>query len=145
MRGGVSDTILYYNGAMDQLPRYSVKRFRGAIGDALRARRGDDMGNYNKSDFARELAGQSQWSENTILGYLKGARKPTPAALEAMAALLDLPAGADYFLEYRVHRIKEAMIAHPELTEECYRLLLSHLDLEAEKDGPSVSRRKSAT
>ena len=49
----------------------------------------------------------------------------TPAALEAMAALLELPAGADYFLDYRIHRVKEAMVNHPELAEESFDGLLT--------------------
>lgn len=130
---------------MDELPRYSTKSFRGAIGDALRARRGNEMGDYSKTEFARELSERSFWSENTVLSYLKGTRKPTPAALEAMAALLELPAGADYFLDYRIHRVKEAMVNHPELAEECYRLLISHTQLEEQDGQPSASRRKSRT
>jgi transcriptional regulator with XRE-family HTH domain len=121
---------------MEELPLHSNKRFRGALGDALRDRRGNDMGDYNKSEFAREVASKGPWSENTIMCYLKGSRRPTPAALEAMAEVLDLPAGAAYFWEYRLHQMIEVCERHPEVGELIYDAVLktgAQLDEKAKK------------
>jgi len=102
-----------------------MKTFRGALGDALRARRGNDMGVYNRAEFSREVAARGAWTPSTIEGYIKGLRRPTPEVMEVMASVLDLPDGAAYFREYRSWKVNELMRQNAEFTEAAYEVMMS--------------------
>ena len=93
---------------------YSEEPLTVALHTALRVQRGNRLGRYNRRAFEREVAEAGGWSLDTVAGYFKGARRPTPALMTEAARLLELPAGAAYFMEFRLWQVSEVLNAHPD-------------------------------
>ncbi len=66
----------------------------------------------------RELARRLGVNQAHLSRVLAGQKTPTNPLIEAIAEALSLP--EDYFIETRVQRISEALMADPALREEIY-------------------------
>ena len=110
------------NAGVTRYPRfrYTSKAFAEALSDLLHQEAGDARARINLSEFFRKVEG---WEYETLRKQVAGERTLQPEAIEAMAAVLHVP--AEYFIEYRRHQIEEAVGTHPDLVDLVYDLLIS--------------------
>lgn len=57
-------------------------------------------------------------NQSSISRYLDGLRKPSVVSMESIASALEV--SPDFFLEYRIEKVKEAMERRPELVSRLY-------------------------
>ena len=100
--------------------RYSAKAFPEALAELLRQEAGDPRARINLSEFFRRVEG---WEYETLRKQVAGERTLQPDAIEAMAQALHV--APEYFLEYRIHQIRQALSDHPELVDLVYDLLVT--------------------
>jgi hypothetical protein len=113
--------------------QYTQKPFAEALGDLLRERQASGpLGRISLRPFFAQVDGfQYEYLRKMVMGE----RPLRPEAIEAMAAVLEVP--PDYFREYREWRIGEDMRRHPELVGLIYELVLAEARvLDERKGGP---------
>ncbi len=130
-----------------EIPDYSRKSFRAALTDALRAKRGNEFGDVNKDAFEREVETHCGGSPKagTVRAYRLEKLPPTPAIMEAIAAVLELPQGPMYFLEYRQHQISEVLQRRPDLVDECLALCVDQDQAETHIETQTARKRSKST
>ncbi len=88
--------------------RHTVDPFPEALAKLMKERGVDQL----------RLSGLAKMNQSSVSRYLDGLRKPSLASMESLAAALEvLP---DFFLEYRIEKVKKAMEARPELVSRIY-------------------------
>ncbi len=88
--------------------RHTVEPFPEALAKLMKERGIDQL----------RLSALSRLNQSSISRYLDGLRKPSLASMESLASALGI--SPDFFLEYRIEKIKEAMEARPELVSRIY-------------------------
>ena len=71
------------------------------------------------------LSALAKMNQSSISRYLDGLRKPSLASMESIAAALEV--SPDFFLEYRIERVKEIMEEKPEVVSRVYDRLIGRL------------------
>lgn len=64
------------------------------------------------------LSGLAKMNQSSISRYLDGLRKPSLASMEKIAAALEV--SPDFFLEYRIEKVREIMEQKPEVVSRIY-------------------------
>lgn len=130
-----------------EIPDYSRKSFRAALTDALRAKRGNEFGDVNKDAFEREVETHCGGSPKagTVRAYRLEKLPPTPAIMEAIAAVLELPKGPMYFLEYRQHHLNRVLERRPLLVDECLALCIDQDQAETYIETQAAKKRSKST
>jgi hypothetical protein len=132
--------LLAYTEAMGQQQQWTTKPFGAALAALLRERQGHPLELVNFTAFFVTVKG---YSDEHLRLMVKGQRTLSKEAIEAMAAALGIE--PDYFLEYRIAKAQEWMVAFPDEADHCYNILRAHVrEDEREKSQPS-KRRKRAT
>lgn len=121
----------------ETLPRHSPKAFPDALDDLLRALQTQPLRPVTLRQFFSRVEG---YGYDALRKMTRGELNLQPAAMEAIAEAAGI-IEPDYFLEYRIYRVREAMMNHPDLADDCYSLLMGHT-LAAEQTGQMRSRRR---
>jgi transcriptional regulator with XRE-family HTH domain len=88
--------------------RHTVDPFPKALAKLMKERGVDQL----------RLSALSKLNQSSISRYLDGLRKPSLASMESLAAALEV--SPDFFLEYRIEKVKEVMERKPELVSRIY-------------------------
>ena len=114
--------------------RRSTQPFIDALGGLLREQQ--QTGPLGAVNLRAFFAGIPHWSYEHLRKMVIGERTLTAPAIEAMAGVLGV--APDYFAEYRIHRIAEAMKTRPDLVDAFYDVLVLQ---ESEAKGTHKPRR----
>jgi transcriptional regulator with XRE-family HTH domain len=88
--------------------RHTVEPFPKALANLMKERGVDQL----------RLSGLAKMNQSSVSRYLGGLRKPSLASMESIAAALEV--APDFFLEYRIEKVKEIMEHKPELVSRIY-------------------------
>jgi transcriptional regulator with XRE-family HTH domain len=88
--------------------RHTVDPFPKALANLMKEQGVDQL----------RLSALSRLNQSSISRYLDGLRKPSLASMESIAAALEVR--PDFFLEYRIEKVKEIMERRPELVSRIY-------------------------
>jgi transcriptional regulator with XRE-family HTH domain len=93
--------------------RHTTDPFLKALANLMKERGIDQL----------RLSGLARMNQSSVSRYLDGLRKPSLASMEKIAAALEV--SPDFFLEYRIERVKAIMEARPEVVSGVYDRLTS--------------------
>lgn len=93
--------------------RHTVEPFPKALANLMKERGVDQL----------RLSGLAKMNQSSISRYLDGLRRPSLASMEKVAAALEVT--PDFFLEYRIEKVREIMEAQPEVVSGVYDRLTS--------------------
>lgn len=88
--------------------RHTVDPFPKALANLMKEQGVDQL----------RLSALAKMHQSSISRYLDGLRKPSLASMESIAASLEV--SPDFFLEYRIEKVKEIMERNPELVSRIY-------------------------
>lgn len=91
--------------------RHTVEPFPKSLAKLMKERGVDQL----------RLSGLAKMNQSSVSRYLDGLRKPSLASMEKIAAALDV--SPDFFLEYRIEKIREIMEERPEVVSGVYDTL----------------------
>lgn len=99
---------------------YTTRPIRQAVTDLLQKEGGESAASVSLRKFSQRLTG---WGYETLRKQLGNQRALQPQLIEAVANALGVQ--AEYFLEYRRHRVEQAIVANPEIVDLMYDLVIS--------------------
>lgn len=105
--------------------KYTWKPFAEALGEIMRERYGDKLGNF---DLRPVLSQVDNYSYEALRLMLKGERSLKMEAIEGIAKVLDI--SPHYFVEYRLMWTTAMAQKHPKLAEAIYEVSLRFFELE---------------
>lgn len=101
------------------------KPFLEALGEILREREGNRLGQVRLGNFIKAVAERSDKSEEYVRLMLNEERPLQIHLVEAAAGVLGLE--PSYFLEWRIFHIKSTLERYPELADDVYEVVLAFL------------------